>query len=327
MFQRNFIGIGVDIGGTNIRIGAVNRCGLMLPVQIYPTRCANTPAMLVQLLKDSVAALAQHLDIIPDAIGVGIPGPYNVNSGIVTALPNLPGWENFPIRQELFRAFSSKNVQILNDADAAGYGEYCFGSEKLQKNFVLLSLGTGLGSSVFINGDAYVGPGGFSPEIGHLPISLRGPKCGCGARGHVESYLSSYRLADWIINQIRLGRTTELPAESYNFGTVHFESLIQCANRGDHLARQAKNRYGRFLGRVLALVANLFNVKLIILTGGIANAWDAFRDVSILELRKCAFPQQSQMDVIQSSIGDRAGVLGAASYAIRSSQCDNFPFS
>ncbi len=324
MFQKNPRGLGVDIGGTSIRAAGVTREGIGSEILRIETHRVLSPSDLIQFISECIGVIESNGSI--SAVGVGVPGPYNVHSGLLSELPNIKGWADFPLQKALQNAFPSLTVSVINDADAAAYGESCFGVVRGEPNFALLTLGTGLGSSFFLGGRHYIGPGGYSAELGHIPIALSGPICGCGVRGHVESFLSSRQIASWIQKKVRAGFRTTLPLNSYSHGEARFDRIIECARDQDQLARLALNRYALFLGRTLAVVASIFNMQITVLAGGIAFAWDLFRETSIREMQRCCFPDQGRMTVVQSTLGETAGILGAATYALASHSPDGPDF-
>ncbi len=314
MFQKNLRGLGVDIGGTSIRAACVSKDGIESEIWRIETQRIPTLSDLVRFLTDCIGKVEKSGGV--SAIGIGVPGPYNAHTGLLSKLPNIKGWEAYPLQSAIRDAFPSLAVSVINDADAAAYGEYFFGTVRGLPDFALLTLGTGLGSSFFIGGKHYIGPGGYSSELGHIPIAVTGPICGCGARGHVESFLSSRQTATWIQKKVQAGVRTLLTTNSYSRGEARFDLIIQCARNHDQLARKALNRYAYYLGRTLAVVANLFNMQITVLAGGIAPAWDMFRETSLREMRRSCFPDQGHMTVIQSTLGETAGILGAATHAL-----------
>jgi glucokinase len=310
--------LGVDIGGTKIRAGLVDSNGIVGKTRSVLTDAKSGPDAVIKQVVDLVSqCLSSNLaGKTVYGIGVGAPGPLDVRTGIVKSMPNLPAWQNYPIRDRL-EEHVNLPVQVINDADAACLCEYVFGAARGRKNFITLTLGTGIGSSIMIHGRLWHGKSGISPEIGHVPVALNGPVCSCGSRGHLESFSSSRQMIHRMIEKIKNGSQTMISPEQLSDGSKGIKLLADAARNGDRLALAEFHRYGKYLGRGLAVVVNLLNLPLVVITGGLSHAWDLMVDFVEKELFSQTFETQaSDLDIVLSSHRDDSGVLGAGALCL-----------
>ncbi len=296
--------IGIDVGGTKIRAGLADRTGLLAKSIEIPTEPHSGPAGVVSRIYSLIEKILllndkQQADV---EIGIAIPGPFDIRTGIICELPNLPAWNGFPLRDRM-EVDLGKPIMLVNDADAAAIGEYFFGVVAKQKNFALLTLGTGLGSSLFLRGRPWHGISGISSELGHVPIGLTGPECSCGKTAHFESYLSTAFLFRRM--------------EQSGFENISIRNLLDSADSGDTRALEIFHAYARYLGKALALLANLLNLPVTVLSGGLTCAWRHLSVTAMGEFKKSCFSVQAEaMNVVISSLIPDGGVLGAAMAAL-----------
>jgi glucokinase len=245
-------------------------------------------------------------------IGIGAPGPLDARSGVVQTMPNLPGWDDFPLKARLEEA-TGCDVCVMNDADAVAWGEYAAGAAMGRKNFAVVTLGTGVGSSLFFNGKPWIGVDGFSSELGHVPVSPDGPQCSCGRIGHLESFVSSRRIVESVVKAVGNGVSTHINISQLKKDGYHIKAVADAALAGDELALSVMKQYGSHLGRGLAVLANLLNLPLVVLAGGITAAWPVFEKYTRETLAASAFPiQAASLEIKLSELGDDAGIIGAA---------------
>ncbi|MBW2980174.1 ROK family protein [Candidatus Woesearchaeota archaeon] len=281
--------IGVDIGGTNIRAGLVAPNG-----KITSKIKART-----ETKKGQKAVLRKIIDIIEtfpikkvDSIGLGVPGMIDAKNGIVKYSPNLP-LKNVNIRKLIEKEFK-KPVFVDNDANCFTLAEAKYGAAKNKKNVIGLTLGTGVGSGIVIDGKLYHGRGNAA-ELGHTTINFNGPKAKCGNNGCVESYVS----IRGILNRVK-GLYIKNPKE-----------LFELAEQKNKKALKLWQDTGSYLGVAIANFANIFDPDAIVIGGNIANAWKFFSKEMNKTIKKRALVKD--IKVIRSKLGEDAGILGAAS--------------
>ncbi|MCG0276526.1 MAG: ROK family protein [Thermosediminibacteraceae bacterium] len=309
------IAVGVDLGGTKIAAGAVDENGNLLARTELPTLAKEGPEKVIGRMKQSVYDILKHLGLpLEDiaGIGIGVPGPMDAGRGIVKNPPNLPGWDNVPLRSIMQEEFNIK-VCLENDANAAAIGEYLFGAGKGIENFVYITISTGIGGGVIAGGRLLKGDGGNAAEIGHLTINFEGPVCGCGNKGCWEAYASGTAMARFAKEGILLGRKTKLTAIAQE-GDVRAEHIFAAANEEDEFAKELVEKEAFYLGVGLASVVNAYNPKCIAIGGGLAKAWDMFYSKMIEVMKAKALPPNVEnLEVVKAKLGQDVGIIGAAS--------------
>jgi glucokinase len=313
------VAIGIDIGGTNTKIVIADEKGNVLADQQNPTLQASaedTPTIddfLVKGLKDFLhseraqAIVSSTSEI--SGIGIGVAGLLDRKKGIVIQSPNIPAINGLPLREKFEQGFSLP-VVIENDANIYAYGEKWVGAGKDFDNFVLLTLGTGLGGGLVYKGELYEGP----LEIGHMIIVPSGRYCTCGSYGCLESYASGRAIIDKAISSLEKG-TESLLAKCCdgNFYKITPEVIFKTALEGDNLSREVFREVGQFLGIGIANLINILSLDAVIIGGGLIGAWDMFIDELKREVTKRAFkPLSAHVQILKSSMKKDAGSVGAA---------------
>ena len=300
----NDIVLAVDLGGTNIRMAAVTRDGTVLHLARAATPKGVTPDQLTELL----GRMADECggSIPPDASLSGIsfaapaPAAKNLN-GVLTKLPNIPTLNGMNLKAALAGLFGLP-VTIENDATAAGIGENWLGATKGVENSICVTLGTGIGGGIIINGKPLRGKDGTGGEIGHICVEPDGHPCGCGSRGCVEQYASATAI-------VRMAREAGL-----DISTSH--DVYNAFKSGDARALAVFQKMGSYLGIMLAGLVNALNPEMIVICGGAAAGWDAFYGCVKSEVNARAFPQPTaRVQIVRGMLGDDAGILGAAKTA------------
>ena len=262
--------LGVDIGGTNTKIGLVKSNGDIIVMSDFPTQAHLSFAEFVENLTMKVndELLSNCPGLHLKGIGVGAPNA-NFWNGRIEEASNL-SWGTVDVVSTLKKKYNIP-VAITNDANAAAMGEKYFGAAKNMKNFILLTLGTGLGSGIMLNGSIVYGAGGHAGEIGHMVVDPKGRVCGCGRRGCLETYVSAPGIRRTVFELI--SEYTEPSKLRYiSFSDLRAEDITNAADEGDQIALKAFERTGRILGMKLADVVALTNPEAIILAGGLAQA-------------------------------------------------------
>jgi glucokinase len=308
--------IGVDLGGTNLRTSLLTPAGDILDRRKEPTHAADGWSKVVKRLAENIAqqretAVRRGFDVL--AVGVGAPGVIHMDSGIVVKSPNFPDWNNLPLREELERALHIP-VFIENDANAAALGEQWRGAGKGISSMILLTLGTGVGGGIVLDNKIWHGADGMAGELGHMTLVPDGRQCTCGNTGCLETYAS----ARGIVQSYReeLGRALASAADVVREMTS--EKIYQAAREGEAVARHVMREMGRMLGIGIANLINIFNPEMIVIGGGVKDAWQLFIDATREEVMRRAFRVPAERtQLVPSLLGDDAGMTGAAALALQ----------
>ena len=303
--------LGVDIGGTNTKFGFVDRAGKCLASSSMPTDADQPAGQFFHRLHRDANLLVGALKAEYELAGIGIGAPNaNYHRGTIEHPPNL-GWDFVDVRAELARFFSIPSA-VTNDANAAALGEMLFGAARGMKDFIVITLGTGLGSGIVANGELIYGADGFAGEIGHTIVDPNGRRCGCGRHGCLEAYCSATGLCrtvqELICNSME---PSELRKVSYADLTAQMVS--EAALRGDPLALQAFESCGRTLGMKLADSVAHLSPEAIIISGGMASAGALIFEPTQRSMEEHLFPIfRNKVRIIPSQLtASNAAVLGA----------------
>lgn len=312
---------GVDLGGTYIKAGLVDVEGKILLKGQVPTGASDGAAAVLVRIKELIGRLAWKRGIaLADlqAIGVGIPGSVDVNTGLVRMAPNL-SWRDFPVRAEL-AAMLNLPVVVDNDAHVAALGEKWRGAGRDFNSLLMVTVGTGVGSGLIINGKIHRGFFGYGAELGHYKVDFKGLKCHCGGEGCLESLASATAM-------VRLARS--YLADGYqsmlqDSPDLDARKIIEAAARGDQLANRVLDRATKYLSMALANVALVVGPQAIIIGGGLAQAGEIILKPIRKHVADCLGPWQVKpLPVVAARLGNDAGIIGAAYLAMNE---NNFPF-
>jgi glucokinase len=315
--------IGVDLGGTNLRIAAVDEHGALLEKTTTGTQVARGRDFVIGEMCEAIRATAARFSASTLAgIGIGVPGIIDMDTGMLRESPNLPGWHDYPVRDEIERRLGMK-VILENDANAAALGEKWLGAARDYDDMLMLTLGTGVGGGIVLGGRVWHGMRGMAGEPGHITVEPEGPPCPCGNRGCLEQYASATAVVRMAREAIAQGNSPALARASQENAEISAKSVYQMAVEGDNGAQQIYRRVGWALGIGLADLINLLNLPIYVIGGGAANAWDAFLPALLEEVRKRSFvyratsPEESSGSgkktiIIRALLGGDAGLFGAA---------------
>ncbi len=307
--------VGVDFGGTNIKVGLVSDRGRVVRQRILSTRAFGRPAQCLEGLSDAVKQLAQTVGIRPArlrGVGIGAPGAVDPLRGIVLSATNVPGWRRVPLRRQLERRLGCR-CAIDNDANLYTLGEWRFGAGRGSRVLIGLTLGTGVGGGLVCDGLLYHGVSGVAGEVGHMVIHPGGRRCGCGARGCLEAEVGTAAILSRGREAIRHGAEPLRALARHAHGRLSPELIAQAARAGDAAARRMWVDVGRWLGIALANLVNLLNPDRIMIGGGVANAWPFFAPTMLRTVRAHAMRVPGRaVRIVRAQLGDRAGILGAA---------------
>jgi glucokinase len=294
--------IGIDLGGTNLRVALISGDGEI----VRKIKKASSEQVIDSVL-NAVEEIQQG-DIV--GIGLGVAGLIDRKRGRVFTSPNLRGLESIDFVREIRGRFNVP-VVIENDANVAALGEKTAGAGKGFDSFVLLSLGTGIGGGIIHKGKLLNVPS----EIGHMSINADAEKCPCGNNGCLENYASARAMISKVIAMLE--KDTESILKGCCKGSIYKitpEDIYKAALEGDMLSREILRDAGRFLGVGLANIINILGPEAIILTGGLIGAWNIYVQEAIKEASRRAFKELfDAVKIIPSSLGDDAGIVGAAS--------------
>ncbi|HMF78081.1 MAG TPA: ROK family protein [Bryobacteraceae bacterium] len=292
--------IGVDLGGTNLRVAAIGPTGNVLERVSVPANYEHGPAPIVAQIVEIVQHVRSHSLGVLLGMGIGVPGYIDIDAGVVEGAANLPGFENFPIRDEVQRHLAIP-ILLENDANAAALGEMWLGAGRNVKNLILLTLGTGIGGGIIIDGKVLHGNHGMAGEFGHMTVIPDGNPCGCGNVGCLEKHASATAIA-------AMGRMMHFGKE---IDTA--EQVYDLALEGNTRAQLVFDSMGRALGIAIASLINAFDFPLYLISGGPLPAWNFFAPPMFAEIKKRSFTYvRNGTRVEKALLGADAGLFGAA---------------
>jgi glucokinase len=283
----NDFSIGVDLGGTNLRIAAVDKAGRLIEKVTLGTKVSlgrdhviNDMCEAIQRLSEKYKNSASML-----GIGIGVPGIIDMRTGLLRESPNLPDWADYPVRAEIERRLSTM-VILENDANVAAFGEKWLGAAKEHDDMAMLTLGTGVGGGLVLGGKIWHGMNGMAGEFGHTTVEPEGHRCGCGNRGCLEQYASATAVVRMAREAIAENGDSSLARAAGSDPEFSAKSIYNLALHGDEDASRIFRRVGRALGIVLSAMVNSLNLPMYVIGGGVASAWDAFAPTIFEELRQ-----------------------------------------
>lgn len=308
--------IGIDIGGTNLRFALVDANGIILKRERQPTEIERGRESLLQRIAMGIVELrreAARLGSQVRAVAAGVPGLIS-NDGLVHASVNLQPLEGANLKDQL-TALTALPVLVVNDANAIAVGEKEFGAGKPFSSFLMLTLGTGVGSGLILNGQLWTGADGIASEYGHATVEPGGRHCPCGNQGCLEQYASAGAIVAAVQKALVAGGGQTFAGVP--LAALTAEVVATAAQAGDALALAVFAEAGRYLGIAGATVANLLNLEAIILGGGVAASFDLLLGPMQHEIFARAFAiPASRIRIVKGVLGDDAGLLGSAALAM-----------
>ena len=312
--------VGVDLGGTNIVAGAMTADGSRhLAMRSIPTNSSvgdeGVAERIVGLVEGVILDTMGETDAARrDFIGIGIgaPGPLDRERGVVLVAPNL-GWKDFPLRDRIQSRLNLPTT-LDNDANCATFGEWWQGAARGGRNVVGLTIGTGIGGGLILNGALYHGSSDMAGEIGHTTIDLNGRHCKCGNYGCLEAYASAPAIATRAREVlVREEGESVIPSMvNGNFDNITAQIVYDAAKQGDHVAGEIVRDTARYLGAGVANLLNIFNPDVVVIAGGVTAAGDALFVPLRAEVRRRAFsPAVRTMKLVAGELPGIAGVVGA----------------
>ena len=303
--------LAIDIGGTNVKAGLVDRNGVITGMTHRPSHAAEGRNALLDVLRGLVKEMCAGSKVA--AIGVGSPGTIDHHDGSVVYMPaHIPDWSGTPLGK-LLRTWSGVPATVDNDVNVIALGENWKGAGKGCLNQVSLAMGTGLGGGIIINGRLYRGARGYAPELGHIVVCPGGEPCTCGNFGCVEVYTAPGAIARRAEHYLRLG----VPSALRDCPQITAREIVKFGNAGDHLCRKLLDEAAHYLALLIWNLMQTLEPHVFVLGGGLMKAGKAFLDPLHRELD--AFHQQQELRPMYklrvSQLGDNAGILGAAQLA------------
>lgn len=312
--------VGVDLGGTNLKIAVVSQDRELLHKDSVPTPADEGPDAVLALIDESVRkaldATGRTLDNTM-AVGVGIPGPMNWQTGVVFSPPNLSGWSNVPVAKNLGDSLGVPCF-IDNDANVACYGEYWMGAGRGVESMAVLTLGTGVGGGVVVFGQLLRGIDGTAAELGHLKVQRDGRPCGCGGTGCLESYASVSGMVRTAREALQDGRDSALrDLCDGHLDAMTGKMIFNAANSGDEVARWVFEETATWLGLGIVSIIHYQNPERVVLCGGMIAAGELLFDPIRRFVKENAFEVPgARCEILPAGLGADSGVLGAAGCAL-----------
>lgn len=304
-----------DLGGTHLRVATVDRNGKIYCRQMQPTPQAEKPNEIVRALIDAVRECEREIAETGGAISavsIAVPGTVNVAEGVVVKAPNVPCLDGFRLGAALEGELVWP-VILENDANAAAIGEMWQGAGRGHCTIICVTLGTGVGGGIILDGKLWRGANGSAAEIGHIGVDpFAGVPCTCGSRGCLEVYASATAIV----------RMTREASPRYPNSVLHHtedltsEKIYQAGREGDELAIEVFRQMGVYLGIGLASLINVLNPEIVVIGGGLSNGWELFEKHMHQQILERAFPIPARcVKIVRAECGDDAGLLGAARLA------------
>ncbi|MHB1688099.1 MAG: ROK family protein [Ignavibacteriaceae bacterium] len=308
--------VGVDLGGTNVKVGIVSHDGKIIKKTSIETKAEGGPEKVIQQIKKGINEVLSKNKLHIQGIGIGSPGTVSTKKGTVENPPNLPGWEKVNLGKIIQKEFKI-DVKVENDANAAAIGEMIFGAGKKFDSFVMVTLGTGVGGGIIYNRKLFRGEFGAAGEIGHISIDINGPLCKCGSYGCVETYLGNNYLVKRIQTELENNRSSKIWELVNNDLNLLTPIVIQTAlEQGDQYAKSVVFNLGKYLGTALASVGNCLDNGTFIIGGGVGGfGTPLFDSVKETILARVLKPLRKRIKVLPAKLKNDAGIKGASALA------------
>lgn len=313
--------IGIDIGGTNIKAGVIKKSGEVIKSYSIKTQASKGADDVLERIKKLTDEIIKEneldkKDII--GIGMGIPGPVNTDTGIVNFCPNMKGWENYPAAEKLEEMTGFK-VKVGNDVNVITLGEIWMGAAQGYKNVAGITLGTGIGGGMVINGHLVSGASGAAAEVGHMKVEHGGKLCGCGQYGCWEAYASATGLQREAVSRLAVNTDTVIWDKiGHDPQKIEAKHIFDAAKEGDKFALSLLDYEIKYLSMGIANILNLLNPELVVIGGGISLAgdilFDRLREKLKEETLKVAL---DAVKIVPAKLGNDAGVVGAAALLMK----------
>lgn len=310
IMKKNATYLAMDVGGTNICAGLVNGDGRVLAGRRFPTCSGRPPAEVIADMVGQLSSLCDEMppERRPSALVVGLPGWIDQAEGVLIQAPNMPGWKSVPLASILSRAL---NISVLleNDTNLYAMGEWLYGAGQGLTNLIVITLGTGVGGGLILNGRLWNGSFATAVEIGHIPLALRGGAlCGCGRRGCLETVASATGMSRLGREWLEKGRPTLYQGRP---GDLDTKIMFELAERGDPMSLAVFRRAGEALGQVLCSIFNLMGLESVVVGGGVAGAFDhIYPSIAKMLAKRLVVADPKHIKILKSRLGDYAPLIG-----------------
>jgi glucokinase len=294
--------VGVDVGGTNIKLGLVDPSQRVIDrTNLITKSFTRDRKKLIDAIVAQIVGIIEKNGLTSKdihGVGIGLPGLIDTPNGIVHLLPNIPGWRNVPLKKILESRLKNR-VFLENDVNLIALGEWKYGAGRGAKNMVCMTLGTGVGAGLVLDNRLYRGPGFAAGELGHMPLNEEGPACGCGGYGCFERYVGN-------------GQLMAQAAGVMKKKDITLEEMRELAEKGNPKALKFWKQVATHVGNGLIGTINLLNPERIVIGGGVSNNY-AFLFPTVREIirKRAMVTQASMVKVVRAALGNDAGILGA----------------
>ena len=305
--------IGIDVGGTNLKIALVDEQGIIAYSNTVPTHAEMGLTYTIENIKQAIRDLISETNVAKiDGIGFDFPGQIDYKNGIVKLAPNIPGWVDIPIAKIIENEFNVP-VKIDNDVHCAALGELKYGAGQGCDNFICMTVGTGIGSGIVLDGKLIRGATNVAGELGHIKLAMyNGELCGCGDYGCLEAYASGPSIVKMAQDYIMGGKSTKYK-EMAAGGEITPYIVSEAAKQGDPVAQRIFTKTGEYIDFGLVSVINLLNPEKVIIGGGVAGAGDILFDPIRKVIKERAMKVAgSAVEIVPAKLGNNAGVIGAS---------------
>lgn len=309
--------IGIDVGGTNVKIALVDDNGKIIYSNSVPTYAKMGYEYTVNNIKQAIKDLMKETNTTPsdiEGIGFDFPGQVDCKTGVVKLAPNIPGWVNVPIAQMIEDEFHIP-TRIDNDVRCAALGELKFGAGRGCENFICITVGTGIGSGLVINGKVVRGATNAAGELGHIKLQMNGgPICGCGDTGCLEAFASGPAIVAMAQEYIKGGKSTKFrEMAAVEGGEITPYMVAKAAEEGDPVAKRIFEIVGEYIGIGLTSVINLLNPERVIIGGGVAESGELLLGPIRKTIKERAMVVAGNaVEIVPAQLGNSAGVIGAS---------------
>lgn len=306
--------IGVDLGGTNIKIGIVSDKGKLIKSTSIKTEAEGGPKRVIANMVLAIKDVLTKNKFKIQGIGIGCPGVVCTKAGIVEDAPNLPEWKNIKLGSIVNKEFGY-DVHVENDANTAAIGELIFGAGNKYPSFVMVTLGTGVGGGIVFKKKIFRGQFGAAGEIGHISIDINGPRCNCGSTGCIETYVGNHYLKEIVKDELEHNPGSKIWDLISSDLTKISPRIVQNAMElGDEYALSVVVRMGKQLGTALTTISNVLDISTFIIGGGVAGfGKPLFETVQSTISSRVLLSMKPRVVVIPAKLKNEAGIKGASS--------------
>jgi len=312
--SKNEIFAGIDLGGTNIKACLLTREGEIVAERIVGCEKEGRVDHVLDRISDLINKLCSSAGCRVSCVGIGVAGLVDAEKAVLLEAPNLPGWRDVEVGCELKRRLNLP-IKMDNDANVAALGEYMFGSGSGVKNMMMVTLGTGVGGGLILEGKIYRGSSGSAGEFGHMTIDPNGPICSCGRRGCIEAYIGTRGILRRTKECLSKGSSSLLSGIREEEMTP--KHISEAAEKGDEVAIEILRKTGYYLGVGIGNVSNLLNLEMAVIGGGVSNAGELILGPAREKTMDVALEIPGRVIEIKSAqLGEKAGMVGAACIAM-----------